>query len=200
MPGIQTPFIYIGMVLSMFGFHIEDGNLPSILFLYDGRPKIWYAFVLFPFHHSFLYHKLFLNRYFVPFEENKKFEALLKKISEKINCPLYIRHKSLLIPPSVLAKHGIKFTRVWIKNLKCQIQNIQFIYYHLYFIQIIQYPGEFVISLSGGYHAGFNTGLNISESVNFGSQRWVENFHSFKPCECEYVAYIIIFFSHHQLF
>lgn len=54
MLGIQTPFTYIGMALSMAGFHLEDGNLPSILFLHDGKPKFWYAFVLIPFHQSFL--------------------------------------------------------------------------------------------------------------------------------------------------
>ncbi|XP_055307473.1 probable lysine-specific demethylase 4A [Sitodiplosis mosellana] len=41
MPGIQKPYIYFGTPLSMFAFHIEDGNLNSINFLHDGEPKVW---------------------------------------------------------------------------------------------------------------------------------------------------------------
>lgn len=48
----------------------------------------------------------------MPLEENKKLEALAEKIAGKIDCDLYIRHKNMMIPPSVLAKNHIKFARV----------------------------------------------------------------------------------------
>ncbi len=35
-------------------------------------------------------------------------------------------------------------------------------------------PGEFVLTFPGAYHAGFSTGLNIGEAVNFVSKSWVD--------------------------
>lgn len=54
-----------------------------------------------------------LLRYFVPESENKKLENVVNKLGKlKYNCSFYIRHKCILIPPSVLQEHGIKFARV----------------------------------------------------------------------------------------
>lgn len=44
--------------------------------------------------------------------DNKKLEDLARKMSKKIDCDMYIRHKTLMIPLSVLRKHKIEFTRV----------------------------------------------------------------------------------------
>ena len=38
----------------------------------------------------------------------------------------------------------------------------------------LQRPGEFVLTLPGSYHAGFSTGLNIGEAVNFATRSWFE--------------------------
>lgn len=43
MKGIQSPFVYFGGLWTLFGWHIEDGNLNSINYLHRGEPKIWYA-------------------------------------------------------------------------------------------------------------------------------------------------------------
>lgn len=51
-------------------------------------------------------------------------------------------------------------------------------------VQVVQQPGEFIISFSGGYHQGFNLGLNKAEAINFGSKRWLEFFPNFKLCPC----------------
>lgn len=40
-PGIHTPFVYVGFIFSPFGFHLEDGNLYSINYNHDGKPKLW---------------------------------------------------------------------------------------------------------------------------------------------------------------
>lgn len=37
----------------------------------------------------------------------------------------------------------------------------------------LQKAGEFVLTLPGSYHAGFSTGLNIGEAVNFASRSWL---------------------------
>ena len=36
-------------------------------------------------------------------------------------------------------------------------------------------PGEFVLTFPGSYHAGFSTGLNIGEAVNFVTKSWVDH-------------------------
>lgn len=51
--------------------------------------------------------------------------------------------------------------------------------------QIIQNPGEFVISFSGAYHQGFNLGLNLAEAVNFGTRRWLNFVTKFEMCQCQ---------------
>jgi histone demethylase JARID1 len=35
-------------------------------------------------------------------------------------------------------------------------------------------PGEYVLTFPGSYHAGFSTGLNIGEAVNFVSKSWFD--------------------------
>ena len=34
-------------------------------------------------------------------------------------------------------------------------------------------PGEFILTFPGAYHAGFSTGLNIGEAVNFVTYSWI---------------------------
>ena len=74
--------------------------------------------------------------YGVPLEESEKFEQFMKKsFSEAAReCPEFLRHKTFLTFPGVLLNAGIKLH-------KC-----------------VQNPGEFVISLPGAYHCGFNSG------------------------------------------
>lgn len=38
----------------------------------------------------------------------------------------------------------------------------------------LQMPGEFVLTFPGSYHAGFSTGLNIGEAVNFVTKSWFD--------------------------
>jgi len=38
----------------------------------------------------------------------------------------------------------------------------------------LQQPGEFVVTLPGAYHAGFSTGFNIGEAVNFAEDTWFD--------------------------
>jgi hypothetical protein len=61
----------------------------------------------------------------------------------------FSRHKKVLISPAVLLQHGIPFNRE------------------------IQRAGEFMVTFSRSYHAGFNRGFNCAEAVNFGTPSWV---------------------------
>lgn len=35
-------------------------------------------------------------------------------------------------------------------------------------------PGEYILTFPGAYHAGFSTGLNIGEAVNFVTKSWFD--------------------------
>lgn len=141
MGGIHKPYLYVGSYLTYFGIHLEDSDLCSINYLHEGAAKVWY---------------------FIPSSEHGKLERLAERFGRAvgITCDNFLRHKSLMIPPAILRKNGIRFSRV------------------------IQNPNEFVISLSGGYHFGFNCGLNKAEAINFATRRWLEYFPKFKPCHC----------------
>ena len=56
-----------------------------------------------------------------------------------------------------------------------------------YSFQIVQYPGEFMITFPYGYHSGFNTGYNCAESTNFAMPRWVEYGKRAVQCTCQWV-------------
>ena len=39
--------------------------------------------------------------------------------------------------------------------------------------RVDQYAGEFIVTASRAYHAGFNNGYNFAEAVNFGPPAWL---------------------------
>lgn len=40
--------------------------------------------------------------------------------------------------------------------------------------------------MTGGYHAGLNCGLNCAESINFGSEKFLQWFNKFETCQCPF--------------
>jgi len=76
------------------------------------------------------------------------------------DCKQFLRHKRSLLSPMILKKAGIKYTTQ------------------------IQYPGEAMITIPGGYHFGFNTGFNIAEATNFGVPEWIPFGHEARICMC----------------
>lgn len=40
------------------------------------------------------------------------------------------------------------------------------------------------MTFPSGYHAGFNSGFNIAESVNFVTDDWLPMLPRFKGCQC----------------
>lgn len=77
-------------------------------------------------------------------------------------CKEFMRHKTVMINPYLLKQK--------IPDLKIH--------------KMIQYPGEFVITFGGGYHAGFNWGFNLAEAVNFATTRWLEILPTVGACKC----------------
>lgn len=90
--GILTPYVYIGMRNTTFAWHVEDSYLLSVSFLHHGKQKTWYC---------------------IPHAEREKFEQYVKSATAKFECEYLIRHKIVVVPPSVLKRLGIKFGRVY---------------------------------------------------------------------------------------
>ncbi|CDS37276.1 Transcription factor JmjC domain containing protein [Echinococcus multilocularis] len=139
--GVNTPYLYFGAWATTFAWHVEDMDLYSINYLHFGAPKLWYC---------------------IPPAFARKFEAFAREHfkSEFLACRSFLRHKSILIDPKVLAAAGIPTRR------------------------ILQYEGEIMCTFPYGYHAGFNTGVNCAESTNFALPRWVEYGKHASICTC----------------
>ena len=139
--GVVSPYLYFGMWRSFFGWHTEDMDLYSMNLLHFGAPKTWYC---------------------VPPRHRQRFEDMAKSLAPDLfrACPEFLRHKELLIAPSVLRKHGIEFSTFQ------------------------QGPREWVINYPGAYHAGFNHGYNCAESTNFATREWIPIGAKAKHCFC----------------
>ena len=139
--GVNSSYLYFGMWRSLFAWHTEDMDLYSVNYLHYGAPKFWYA---------------------VAPEDRERFEILAQGMVPEMwrACPEFLRHKELLISPTLLEQNGIPFTRM------------------------MQHPGEFVVTYPGSYHSGFNTGYNCAESCNFATEAWVEIGEDAGVCEC----------------
>ncbi|CAH8642155.1 unnamed protein product [Schistosoma intercalatum] len=140
-PGVNTPYLYYGMWRSTFPWHVEDVDLYSINYLHYGLPKCWYV---------------------IPPAFARKFESFVSEYfrSEFLKCHCFLRHKCVLISPTVLSQSGIPTKK------------------------ILQHEGEFMITFPYAYHSGFNMGLNIAESTNFALTRWIEYGKHAKICTC----------------
>lgn len=128
-------------------------NLP---YIYIGEWKTmfgWHKEDLDLYSINYLHHGSPKIWYIIDTDSADDFEAFAKKCyPDKFEkCSEYLRHKNTLIHPAVLLKNGIKVRKIYQKE------------------------GEFVIPRAAGYHAGFNSGYNIAEAVNFALFNWVEN-------------------------
>lgn len=142
-PGVQSSYVMVGMAGTWFCAHKEDSDMASMNILLEGNPKIWYI---------------------LPYKEAEKFETLFRELLGNLQrrlCPTVLRHKCFIIPPWILEKHGIKYTK------------------H------VQRPGEIMFTMYGAYHFGFNTGRNVCEAANITSPRFLQFFAKAKICETD---------------
>lgn len=140
-PGVNDAYLYAGLWKATFAWHLEDQDLYSINYIHFGAPKQWYL---------------------IPQSEETRFFELMKQIydDEWRTCPEFLRHKTFLVSPQFLDKHGIRYNKV------------------------VHYEGEFIITYPYGYHAGFNYGYNLAESVNFALDDWFIIGEVAHVCQC----------------
>lgn len=146
---------------------LMDTKLPGVndAYLYAGLWKATFAWHL---EDQDLYSINYLHFgapkqwYSIPQEDEKKFFELMKDIygEEFKKCSEFLRHKTFLVSPQFLERHDIKCNK------------------------IIHNEGEFMITYPYGYHAGFNYGYNLAESVNFALDDWFSIGEKTKKCEC----------------
>ncbi|KAH8145725.1 uncharacterized protein LAJ45_10202 [Morchella importuna] len=141
LPGVNTAYLYLGMWRSTFAWHLEDMDLYSINYIHFGAPKQWYS----------------ISR-----SDKAKFEEVMKRTwpNDSKKCTEFLRHKSYLVSPSLLANAGIKVNKV------------------------VHHQREFIITFPYGYHSGYNMGYNCAESVNFATESWLQYGRTAKKCEC----------------
>nr|XP_043608846.1 lysine-specific demethylase JMJ706 [Erigeron canadensis] len=94
-PGVTEPMLYIGMLFSMFAWHVEDHYLYSINYHHCGAAKTWYGV---PGHAALDFEKVVRQKVYThdilsTEGEDGAFDVLLGKTT--------------LFPPNILSKHGV---------------------------------------------------------------------------------------------
>ena len=89
--------------------------------------------------------------YVIPPAARERFELVTTDLLPELSrsCPEFLRHKEIMLSPALLAAHNIPV------------------------VKTVHNPREFVVVGPGAYHAGFNHGYNLAESVNFATPAWV---------------------------
>lgn len=129
--GVNTSYLYASLShhYTVTSMHIEDGCVSSVNEVLRGCPKIWLS---------------------VDRDSTATFESRVRALCQTANkkyavtsCSQWLRHASLMFPPSKLDEWGVK-----------------------YHVQVCG-PGELIFTTPGTYHQVANLGANIAESSNF---------------------------------
>ncbi|XP_061357216.1 lysine-specific demethylase JMJ13-like [Gastrolobium bilobum] len=94
-PGITDPMLYIGMLFSMFAWHVEDHYLYSINYHHSGANKTWYgvpSYAASQFEKTVLHH-VYSNKIITKQGEDGAFK--------------FLAHKTTMFPPNVLLQHDV---------------------------------------------------------------------------------------------
>ncbi|KAF7836562.1 lysine-specific demethylase JMJ706-like [Senna tora] len=95
-PGITDPMLYIGMLFSMFAWHVEDHYLYSINYHHSGANKTWYGV---PSHAASRFENVVSDHVY-------RKEILSEKHGEDRAFEL-LAHKTTMFSPAVLLQHDV---------------------------------------------------------------------------------------------
>lgn len=154
---MNTPYLYFGMWRATFAWHVEDMDLFSINYIHFGAPKFWYAM---PQGRAAALESTMKGIFIIIILLTLPIVILGYFPKDISQCPQFLRHKSFLASPTLLAQSSCR------PNF------------------LVQRAQEFVITYPRGYHAGFNLGFNCAESVNFALESWIELGRKAKACKC----------------
>ena len=86
--GVTVPMLYFGSAGSFFSLHVEDMDLPSINFLWDGKPKVWFG---------------------IGTEHEEKVKRMAGQLfgDARLKCKHFLRHKQYLVSQDRLKAAGI---------------------------------------------------------------------------------------------
>ena len=128
--GITVPWLYFGMTLSTFCWHVEDHYFYSVNYHHFGEPKVWYS---------------------IPATYSAKFEEVMRRrLPHLFKAQPDLLHSLVtILSPAALREEGIPVYRAE------------------------QHPRSYIITFPNAYHAGFNTGFNCAEAVNFAPIDWL---------------------------
>ncbi|KAG6332296.1 hypothetical protein ID866_6791 [Astraeus odoratus] len=107
LPGVNTPYLYFGMWRATFAWHVEDMDLFSINYIHFGAPKFWYAVpqgraaAL----ESTMKSTVSLVDYITTKPSDLSLGYFPKDTSQ---CPQFLRHKSFLASPTLLAQSSCR--------------------------------------------------------------------------------------------
>ncbi|MEW5315471.1 MAG: hypothetical protein WDW38_006897 [Sanguina aurantia] len=152
----------LSTVLKEAGHSLPGVNSPYLYFGTWRTTFAWHTEDMDLYSVNYLHYGATKHWYCIPPEHRARFETLCQGIVPDLfrTCPEFFRHKELLISPSVLDTN------------------------HIPYVKVVQNPREFVITFPGAYHAGFNSGYNCAESVNFGTRRWIPIGAFANSCTC----------------
>mmetsp|Transcript_15904 Transcript_15904/g.31891 ORF Transcript_15904/g.31891 Transcript_15904/m.31891 type:complete len:372 (-) Transcript_15904:5378-6493(-) len=160
--GGQWNLANIKSILKDVGVCIPGVTLPYLYFGMFGASFAWHTEDLDLYSINFIHHGNPKTWYAIPPSQRDKFEKLCVKLypSHFDDCKQFLRHKQALISPDVLNRHGLRIAHG----------------YH--------FEGQFAIVFPAVYHAGFNHGFNLAESVNFATPRWLPYGRRAGRCKC----------------
>ncbi|KAL3011122.1 hypothetical protein AAZX31_07G182300 [Glycine max] len=94
-PGITDPMLYIGMLFSMFAWHVEDHYLYSINYHHSGANKTWYGvpgYAASQFEKTVLQH-VYSNKILTKHGDDGAFK--------------FLAQKTTMFPPNVMLQHDV---------------------------------------------------------------------------------------------
>ncbi|KAH9784093.1 Lysine-specific demethylase [Citrus sinensis] len=140
--GITDPMLYIGMLFSMFAWHVEDHYLYSINYHHSGAPKTWYGV---PGHHALQFEKVARNHVYS--------RDILSAAGEDGAFEV-IAEKTTIFPPKILLDNGVSVYKAVQKPGEF----------------VITFPRVYHAGFSNGFNCGEAVNFAIRDWFPFGEE------------------------------